>query len=422
MTKDVKTFLSDPWYFAHIPKSGGTTFSSLFDRLFDQSEIFPCQLFWEVGEISPELNLKYQMFRGHFNAFGEQLAYRKTRNLTILRNPIDMAFSSYKHIFHDSNTNLHHKVVGENWSFEDFILSPDSKNLVSNRMTKFLQLGSNLGFQYGALDLNLNTFGKFRRKAKIKQNRPQISEKFDLALTYLKRCFWVGVLEDLPLSLDLLCYQIAHPPLGLIPVLNKSQSVNELSDSARAHLESINVYDMALLSWAKEQTAIKAQSISGSSTIDCQLIEKNYQQQHLSKFNKNLLDEVNFGMGQAMIGDQWSQREIDDISSIVFRWTGPFGESFIDFWVAPRNFELMVYINKKNISSWDECVLEVNGVSLQYTISKQNNSWVLKAKIQKRWVKNNGLLRLVFKINNHKICSGKDQKQVGIAVNRITLL
>ncbi|WP_154223985.1 sulfotransferase family 2 domain-containing protein [Marinicella rhabdoformis] len=422
MIKEDQTFSSYPWYFAHIPKSGGTTFTSLFDRLFDESEIFQPQLLWEVGKISPELCKKFNFFRGHFNAFGEQLAYRKTRNLTILRAPVDMAYSSYKHVCNDSKTKLHAKVVGENWSFEDFIFNPESKNLVSNRMTKFLQLGSNVAYHSEALNLNEDTFGKFRREKKIQQNRPQLDEKFKLALAYLERCFWVGVLEDLPRCLGLLCYQIAHPPLGAIPVLNKSrQQTNTLSDAAIKHLESINSYDMALLTWAKEQTASKIKSITGAVTLSDAQIEKNYQQKHLSAFNKTLQNEVKFSMNQSMIGDQWSDREFDQDSSEVTRWASLNKASFIDFWVVKKDYEINIYITEFALPSWEDLVLQVNGAELLYTVTKMSKSWILKIKVQKSLLKNDGLLRVLFSTKKQRALS-QNKRQFGIAINRITIL
>ena len=58
------------WYFAHIPKTAGTSFIVLLDRFFAVEKIFPHQLWREVSSIDTDENQAYQLFRGHFGGGG----------------------------------------------------------------------------------------------------------------------------------------------------------------------------------------------------------------------------------------------------------------------------------------------------------------------------------------------------------------
>ena len=58
------------YYFTHVPKTAGTSFIVLLDRLFNQPDIFPQQLWREVGSIDAEANDAFELFRGHFGGGG----------------------------------------------------------------------------------------------------------------------------------------------------------------------------------------------------------------------------------------------------------------------------------------------------------------------------------------------------------------
>ena len=415
MTGKLDRFDSAPWYFAHIPKSGGTTFSVLFDRLFDVKEIFPHQLLWEVGHISPERSHQYKLFRGHFNALGCHLAYRQTRNVTILRNPVDMAFSSYKHICNDPNTNLHQQVVGENWSFEDFIFSPESKNVVSNKMTRFLQLGAGVPLGDVHYELNEDTFRRFRRQFKLKKGRPNIEEKFELALNYLKGCFWVGVLDELPESLDLLCYQLSLPPINEIPVLNKGTSDMQLSAVAIQHLNEMNFYDLKLLSWAKENLKSKCSKLDAQTGSRTEIMESSYQQNHCRIFHKQPQHEVQLSMDQPLIGDQWLQRQFDRKTQSYYRWSGPGNKAFIDLWLVRKSFAVEILILDHCLTRWDDLSIDANHNSIPYTITPTGDGWCLSARLCEQLIASDGLLRLTFNIQQGAL----DKTQHNSNINQI---
>ncbi len=120
-TENVK---ADVYYFSHIPKTGGTSFTAILERFFDSSEIFKPQLWWDVGEIDKARACDFHLIRGHFGMAARALSGQQLKVLTILRNPLRMAYSTYQYVKREPNTGKRRYVIENNLTFEDFLQDP----------------------------------------------------------------------------------------------------------------------------------------------------------------------------------------------------------------------------------------------------------------------------------------------------------
>ena len=107
------------YFFTHVPKTGGTSFIVFLDRFFPAKVIFPHQLWIEIGDLSQVNKQAYNLIRGHFGGCTADLfTDRQIRSLTILRDPVKLAYSTYEYVRREHNTALHDLVMAEKMSFE----------------------------------------------------------------------------------------------------------------------------------------------------------------------------------------------------------------------------------------------------------------------------------------------------------------
>ncbi len=88
----------DILYFLHIPKTAGTSLSSIIDKYFDRKKVLGVHA-WKY--LLPKLPLdfkKYQFVRGHFGYGFYRILPKKPVYITILRDPKEIIFSSYQMI------------------------------------------------------------------------------------------------------------------------------------------------------------------------------------------------------------------------------------------------------------------------------------------------------------------------------------
>jgi Sulfotransferase family len=128
--------------FIHIPKTAGTTLTSLLNSKFHQSKICPAEVWSELVEIPPDRLHQYQLFRGHFFYDINDLIPRKPVYITILRQPIERVISGYEFMRRNPPTRTealtnHHKA--KTMSLKEYVSDLENPSM-SNSQTRHLSL------------------------------------------------------------------------------------------------------------------------------------------------------------------------------------------------------------------------------------------------------------------------------------------
>ncbi len=420
-------------YFAHIPKTAGTSFIVLLDRFYQANQIYPHQLWRDAGCIDVVDNNKYRLYRGHFGGGGvDVLTDRPLTYLTILRNPHSLALSTYQFVKRESNTKVHQLLNELNMSFSDFLGHPMTQPLVQNRMVR------NLSFDFkkdpAAQEVFLSAETIEYLQPIIQNHNKPISEskRLQRAKAFIKRCHWFGLLERFEESLQLLCYQMHWPPFGQTQKLNTHNNKIEFKDQEMSLLSKVNQQDSELYAFSEAVFVKKVQQMKHGlqrfmsqpgQGID-ELLDLSYQHHHAKKVANSLNVSFKYGFDQILLGNQWHRRELMHPENEYFRWTGPGTTSSIDFWLKPQNYDISIrVINATSIDVLNQLLIEINGQQVDWQTSDTGVVRILQLSCPEVYIKDNGLLRLTMTchsmISHQEAFDSDDERLVGLAVHWI---
>ncbi len=420
-------------YFAHIPKTAGTSFIVLLDRFFPAEKIYPKQLWREAGKVTVTDHLDYDLFRGHFGGGGVQvLTERPIDYLTILRDPNTLAVSTYQFVQREQNTKVHQLVNEQQMSFADFLQHPVTSVLVKNRMIR------NISFDFASdpaaqeVFLSAETIAYLQDIIKQQGEPKTDAQRLVRAESFIHTCKWFGLLERFDESMQLLCFVMHWPPIGVTQKLNtKPQSVM-LTAEEEAVLTAVNHEDLALYDLACQLFAEQYQHMltrldvlrsSEQQTVD-DLLDLRYQQHQAQQLRGQLPIGLYYDFGQVLLGSQWHRRELMQPENEYFRWTGPGPDASIDFWLQPKNYQLQIrIINATSVELLNELQVKVNGHELAWQSVDDGVVRVLHMCCPAAFIKTNGLVRLSLHcndMNSHQLAfDSDDERLVGVAVHWI---
>ena len=421
------------WYFAHIPKTAGTSFIVLLDRFFAVEKIFPHQLWREVSSIDTDENQAYQLFRGHFGGGGvKQLTARPIVPITILRSPETLAISTYGFVKREKNTKVHELVTAKEMTLAEFLRHPQTAPLVSDRMVR------NLSFDFeedpAAQEVFLSAETIAQLQPIINKQKSAISDeaRLDRAKRFIESCAWFGLLERFDESLQWLSFVNHWPPFGLTQKLNKRKNELQLSAEESQLIAEMNGHDSTLYSWASKRFDSQYRSMLNElerfrtdqdEGVD-ELLDKNYRHHHADKVINTLPLGKVYGFEQPLLGSQWHRRELMQPESEYFRWTGPGANASIDFWLKPADYELIVrVINATDVAVLDALKLTINQQPLNWHTVDEGVVRILRAPVEKGAIGADGLARIGFHcgtmVSHQQAFGSNDERQVGVAVHRM---
>ncbi|KAA3646890.1 MAG: hypothetical protein DWP95_03375 [Proteobacteria bacterium] len=421
------------YYFAHIPKTAGTSFIVLLDRYFPDSVIMPEQLWRQVGRISDVKAQDYQLIRGHFGGGGAiMLTDRPVKHFTMLRDPVELSYSTYEFIKREQNTVVHELVVGEQLSFEDFLNHPDTQNLVQNRMVRYLSFDFNDDPSAQEVFLSPQTVQSIQGLLKPSGQTLNNEERFNRAKNWLDKALWFGVLDRFDEAMQLLCYRMKWPPIGASQKLNKHHKRPVISELARQRVLQNNREDSRLYDYAQHQfahqyramlTALGCNELSSSSDINAAL-DQHYQNAYAEQHKS--LQAVEFDCGQILLGQNWHRREWLDQEQAYFRWSGPATVSSLDFWLEPYDYSIEItIINALSDSFLDDLTVQVNGHTVAWSSDDVGVVRTLRLICPKNSLRDNGLLRLSFEcadvLPHAEAFASDDLRKVGFALKNIVI-
>lgn len=428
--KRLKTPKGDPvTYFVHVPKTAGTSFIVLLDRFFHQAKIFPQQLWREVKAIEQNKNQKFDLFRGHFGGGGlHVLTDRPIDYMTILRNPIDLARSTYQYVRREENTKVHELVTEKQMSFTDFLQHTQTQPLIKNRMIRNVSFDFNNDPAAQEVFLSEETIDYLQTIMAKSSSNLNDDDRLTRAKAFLSSCRWFGLQEEFDRSMQLLCFMMQWPPIGPSQRLNVFNQKATLSDDEISTLMQINKQDIAFYEFARglfekkytNMTRVLEKKYSNPDLSTDELIDLNYQDNHVSK----LKSFIKYGFDEVLLGSQWHRRELMQPENEYFRWTGPKSVSTIDFWLKPKSYEIKIrIINAVSVEMLNELEIKLNGKTIEWHTEDKGIVRVLNLNCNTGLIQTNGLARL--KINTTSVKShaeafeSDDQRLVGIAVHWI---
>ncbi|MEM5329969.1 sulfotransferase family 2 domain-containing protein [Paraburkholderia sp. JHI2823] len=239
--------MTDPLYYLHIPKTGGTSLISFLDDQFAQEEICPAQLLPDLFELPLESMERYRLFRGHLwhglgSYIGQSLTY-----ITMLRDPVQRTVSWYLHAMRDENAYRHEQMKTGRWSLLDFVRDAETNWDIVNTQTLFL--AADLDYQ----KLSRDPVGYGRVAVKELAARGNDRKLLDLAKKRLESFAFFGITERMRDSMSLLAHELRFFPNFCVPRLNTSSNRSGIDTLSAAEVEAIReltALDQELYVWA----------------------------------------------------------------------------------------------------------------------------------------------------------------------------
>jgi Sulfotransferase family len=308
--------------FIHIPKTAGTTLTSLLNSKFHQSKICPAEVWSELVEIPADRLHQYQLFRGHFFYDINDLIPRKPVYITILRQPIERVISGYEFMRRNPPTRTealtnHHKA--KTMSLKEYVSDMENPSM-SNSQTRHLSLS---------------------------RYKDDPEQWLSIAKQHLSEFAYFGLVERFQDSMALLTYTFGWNPLEQIPNLmvgTRKLKQDQLEPEVLATIAQRNALDIELYQYAQElferrynEMLATLQARYGDLPL-ADLLEQHYrdreaeQPRTLRDTRKGSpLTTLDYDFNQPLSGSGWHLREGNNPA---FRWTGPGTRTTIDLPLA----------------------------------------------------------------------------------------
>ena len=447
-------------FFIHIPKTAGTTLIPVIDQHFHETEICPAQLWREFVTLPQESLPDYRLFRGHFGAGGlNSFLPEPPVLMTMLRDPVALAASTYKFILREPGTRVHQLVRRHNMSLEDFLDHPRTRGKVSNKQTRHLSFDLEHDPDSGPIFLNRESREAVDRWVREHKTRIRPDERLDRAKRKILECRFFGLVERFEESMLLLSYTFGWAPIGRVQKLRVAPSSGreEMSDSARERILELNRFDGELYAFAcdefERRLSAMHEALDSAAALDpdetesahppgreddfvspehartYRKLDRWYQDQRMTR-GEPKRETIRLSLAEAMEGDGWHRREASAIDGSTFRWTGPGEVSTIDLPLKQSN-DLRVtlcVINVLDERIIDEMAVFVNGHPIEMTgIPSDVPGRVFQGEVPQEVVESNAAftrlsITVPFTVRPCDCESHSDDtRSVGLAVNWIDL-
>lgn len=252
-----------PLYFLHIPKTAGTSFSSLIGSFYEPETVCPVCLLPQLFGLDKAGLAGYRLFRGHFWYGVERYLGLDVDYMTLLRHPFERTQSWYRHVQRDPNAYRHREVAEAGWSFDDFISDADTQWDLVNAQTLYLAVD----LDWARLAADPVGYGR----ATVRGYAQRRDDKAILATAKdrLARMAYVGIAERAVDSVALLCARFGWER-AVLPWLNESpnrQPDSNLSQGTLAKLHELLQLDLELYQFASELFQERMERFSRTGTV-----------------------------------------------------------------------------------------------------------------------------------------------------------
>lgn len=286
-------------FFIHVPKCAGTSFISLLDEIFVNSEICPTHYDlrkFSNNEISDENLQGYGFIRGHipYDLIIPRLKARP-RLITFLRDPVTQFISYYqmRRRVPDPISGVQESI--KDLSLDQFLDRSHYVDVISNNATKL--------------------FAGLPEEGKLFDFSTTID--IPLAKKRLAECDFIGLTEEYQQSIELFCHVFDFPIPDEQRQLNISPDRGERRDIAQStinRIRKIQFADMELYAHGKRlfERAIKHMSLEKRRRFSSNYLEA----------SPPLQRNIKLDFRRVLPGMGWHVGEEHPVHKIV-RWSGP---------------------------------------------------------------------------------------------------
>jgi hypothetical protein len=390
----------DQLFFIHVPKCAGTSFISLLDEMFVNSEICPTHYDlrkFTRGEIGNEELQGYKFIRGHFpyDLIIPRLE-KPPRLIIFLRDPIAQFIS-----YHEMRKRVPDPISGmqekiKDLSLEEFLDQSPYAEVIANNATKLLA-----GVPDGDRLFDFST-----------------TIDVPLAKMRLEECEFIGITEEYEKSIGLFCHLYnfplpeQHRELNVSPDRDKRRDINP---KTLDRIAEIQYADLALYRYGKNlfQQALERMNSEKSSEVTA------------SHFGFAVIptEKMEFDFRRVLPGMGWQVGEEHPIHGII-RWSGPASTSKLYLPISKAKEALVQFCVTNWISTeiLDSLELYVNGdrIPLHKERDAKSEGYIFKGKIPK-WIllQQSGDCELAFRVMGtlrpKDLDSGNaDERQIGL--------
>lgn len=277
-----------PLYFLHIPKAAGTSVRVMLEDQYHHGQICNSYYPTQLGAIPGSQLQQFQFFRGHLGSALYPLLEVPVNTITWMREPLDWLLSNYAF-------RIQEHLIPKTMTFSEWLEIAES-DCVCHFLTAAMPPGE---ARSGSL--------------------------ISRAISVLRKCFLIGLVEQQEDSVNLLCHHLGLYPPEVTAALNRTQSRTRLSDysaEVREQAEARVRADRVLYEWAQPlflkqlqemeqalQPEITARFGAGEPPTTEQvrtiLRERFFRKQEAVA----LRDEIDYTFDQPLIGEGWYERQ-----------------------------------------------------------------------------------------------------------------
>lgn len=292
------------YYFAHVPKTGGTSFIPLLDSGFHADDICPAQLWSQWPQVTGQ---RFRLIRGHF---GGRSPAGEAEMLTMLRSPPTLMASTLAFIRREPGTRLHERARAA--SDVEFLCDHAADTGLGNRQVGHLSFdGESGGLPVDSLYSEASA-QVVRDRCAGEYRRLGDAEALERAWSRVESTVWFGLIERFQEALHLLAYRFG------LPVPRETHRARQASRET----------ETVLRSWRRHEGRVEELS-----RLDRELYRRAQ-----ALFEKRLaaIDRVHvlmrysrpappwrYEFAQPLLGSGWHRRERKTPEGDWFRWTGP---------------------------------------------------------------------------------------------------
>jgi len=370
-------------FFLHIPKTAGTTFVQLIMDHMDVSDVLAFyalqSMYYQHHNDGPEADIGQRpIFRGRF--FSAHLPFKavsymkKPRAVTMLREPISLLMSTFNYMKARADYGL-----PEELSLKEFLQGPSRRHIVNPQVQWLADTFSQVEdlFLRWRHMKGLEPDPDVESREKILLELGSNPQSLEIALKRMSEDLdFVGIVERLPESYELLCHRFAWSPRSWRPRLNVTEySYSEPTDEEMELMLKYTELDRRLYDAACK---IFDERLVYSRSHESSSMRKRFL---LSRGSLPPQEYYTRSFADPVFGENWYQRENDGAFS-YYRWTGPGHVSSLYMSLVPRPDYYLVVVVMADMGQLGDLEMAANGIPLSHDfVLLEGNKYVLKAHI-----------------------------------------